>query len=81
MTSTNPLSMKNNPNDPLSLLSDLRNRQQYIETVSVYPRFINDSTNGGSMSLVLPKKKAYLSGDSRLILPCTCVDTGYQFPP
>lgn len=68
-------------NDPLNLLSDLQDRSQYIETMQVYPRVIQDGVEGGSMSLVLPKKKAYLSSDSRLILPLTCVDTGFQLVP
>lgn len=68
-------------NDPLNLLSDLQDKSQYIETVQVYPRVIQDGPEGGSMSMVLPKKKAYLSADSRLILPLTCTDPGFQLVP
>lgn len=68
-------------NDPLNFISDSQDRSQYIETIQVYPRFINDGESGGSMSLVLPKKKAYLSASSRLILPCTVPNEGFQFAP
>lgn len=81
MMTKNPLSKKNNMSDPMNLLTDERNRSQYIETVQVYPRFIQDGIEGGSMSLVLPKKKAYLSSESRLVIPCTNIDRGFQFPP
>ncbi len=68
-------------NDPLNLLQDSQTRSQYIETINVYPRVISDSESGGSMSLVLPKKRAYLSSSSRLILPCTVPNKGYQLVP
>ena len=29
----------------------------------------------------MPKKAAYLSSDSRIVIPCTCLEKGYQFPP
>lgn len=65
----------------LNLLSDPEIRQQRIETVTVYPRTINDSATGGAAHFVLPKKAAYLSSDSRIVIPCTCLEPGYQFPP
>ena len=51
-----------------------------IESVSVYPRSINDRTSGGSCHFVLPRK-GYMSSDARLVLPATCLEPGYQYPP
>ena len=64
----------------LSLVSDPEVRSMRIESVSVYPRSINDHTNGGSCHFVLPRK-GYMSSDARLVLPATCLEPGYQYPP
>ena len=63
----------------LSLVSDPEVRSMRIESVSVYPRSINDRTSGGSCHFVLPRK-GYMSSDARLVLPATCLEPGYQYP-
>ena len=69
---------RNNP--LLSLIADPEVRSMRIESVSVYPRSINDNTNSGSVHFVLPSK-GYMSSDARLVLPATCLEPGYQYPP
>jgi hypothetical protein len=53
------------------------NRSQYIETTEIYPREKSET----EVNFVLPKKQGYLSADTRLIIPATCITAGYQYPP
>ena len=66
----------------LQLSESIENKEQRIETISIFPRSINDTnTAGGQCSFILPRRGAYLSADSRIVLPATCVEEGYQYPP
>ena len=67
--------------NPLNLVTDAEVRSCRLEPVSVFPRQINDRDGTASASFVLPRKAGYLSSDSRIVLPATCVNKGYQYPP
>ena len=66
--------------NPLNLVTDPEVKQMRIESLTVFPRTINDNENGGQVHFVLPNK-GYLSSDSRIVIPCTNADPAYQFPP
>ena len=66
--------------NPLMIKSDPENRNMRIETVVIVPRHIDDSSTGGSVQFILPHR-GYLSGDSRIVLPATCVKDCYQYCP
>ena len=66
--------------NPLNLVTDAEIRQCRLEPVSVFPRQINDRDGTASASFVLPRKAGYLSSDSRIVLPATCVNKAYQYP-
>ena len=69
--------------NPLQIQVNPEILQQRIETIIIQPRFCNDDSStgsGGSCQFVLPHR-GYLSGDSRIILPTTCADSGFQFCP
>ncbi len=66
--------------NPLMIKSDPENRNMRIETVVIVPRHIDDSSNGGSVQFILPHR-GYLSGDSRIVIPATCVKDCYQYCP
>lgn len=55
----------------------MQSRSQYIETIEIYPR----EKSSNEMNFVLPKRQGYLSADTRLIIPATCITKGYQYPP
>ena len=60
---------------------DLELRQQRMESLTVYPRSSRDDENGGEIHFVIENKaRAFLSRDTRIVLPCKCVDPAYQFP-
>lgn len=66
----------------LVLAENIENKQMRIETVSIFPRTINDnSESGGVASFILPNKNGYLSADSRIVLPAVSVNKAYQYPP
>lgn len=54
-------------------------REMRVETVTIFPRSHADASTGGHISFVMPNK-GYLSGDSRLVIPATCKEEGYQYP-
>ena len=64
----------------LNLITDPDIRQVRIESMTIFPRTINDNETGGHVSFTLPSK-GYLSSDSRIIIPAKCVDPAYQYPP
>ena len=66
--------------NPLMIKSDPENRNMRIETIVIVPRHIDDSATGGSCQFILPHR-GYLSGDSRLVIPATCVKDCYQYAP
>ncbi len=67
--------------DPLNLQTNPEFKDMRIETVSIYPRsFSDEGVNGGQCSFVFPKR-GYLSGESRIILPATCINDAYQYVP
>ena len=66
--------------NPLMIKSDPENRNMRIETVVIVPRHIDDSSTGGSCQFILPHR-GYLSGDSRIVIPATCVKDCYQYCP
>ena len=61
--------------NPLNLVTDAEVRQMRIESVTVYPRNINEQV----AHFVLPHK-GYLSADSRLVIPLVTKDKAYQLP-
>ena len=66
--------------NPLNLVTDPEIKQMRIESLTVFPRTINDNETGGQVHFVLPNK-GYLSSDSRIVLPTKCADPAYQYPP
>jgi len=60
--------------------SDPENRNMRIETIVIVPRHIDDSSTGGSCQFILPHR-GYLSGDSRIVIPATCIKDAYQYCP
>ena len=69
--------------NPLNINSDPENRNQRIETLIIPSRFCSDDSvtgSGGRAIIVLPSR-GNLSGDSRILLPATCVDDCYQYSP
>ena len=66
--------------NPLNLVTDPEIKQMRIESLTVFPRTINDNETGGQVHFVLPNK-GYLSSDSRIVLPSKCADPAYQYPP
>ena len=66
--------------NPLNLVTDPEIKQMRIESLTVFPRTINDNETGGQVHFVLPNK-GYLSSDSRIVLPAKCADPAYQYPP
>jgi hypothetical protein len=66
--------------NPLNLNTDPEIKQMRLESLTVFPRSINDDANGGQAHFVLPSK-GYLSADSRIVIPCLAADPAYQFPP
>ena len=62
--------------NPLNLVMDPEVRQMRIESLTVFPRTINDGMTGGSAHFVLPNK-GYLSADSRIVLPAVNVAGQY----
>ena len=66
--------------NPLMIKSDPENRNMRIETIVIVPRHIDDSSTGGSCQFILPHR-GYLSGDSRIVIPATCVSDAYQYAP
>lgn len=66
--------------NPLMIKSDPENRNMRIETIVIVPRHIDDSSSGGSCQFILPHR-GYLSGDSRIVIPATCVKDAYQYCP
>ena len=68
--------------NPLNLNSDPSIKQMRLESLTIFPRSINDDQNGGQAHFVLPNKGlSYLSADSRIVIPCLATDPAYQFPP
>ena len=66
--------------NPLNLVTDPEVRQMRIESLTVFPRTINDGMTGGSAHFVLPSK-GYLSADSRIVLPALNTANQFQYPP
>ena len=66
--------------NPLMIKSDPENRNMRIETIVLVPRHIDDSKTGGSCQFILPHR-GYLSGDSRIVIPATCIKDAYQYCP
>lgn len=66
--------------NPLMIKSDPENRNMRIETIVIVPRHIDDSSTGGSCQFILPHR-GYLSGDSRIVIPATCISDAYQYAP
>ena len=66
--------------NPLNLVTDPEIKQMRIESLTVFPRTINDGETTGAASFVLPSR-GYLSSDSRIVLPAKCADPAYQYPP
>ncbi len=66
--------------NPLMIKSDPENRNMRIETIVIVPRHIDDSSTGGSCQFILPHR-GYLSGDSRIVIPATCIKDAYQYCP
>lgn len=69
--------------NPLNIgITDPEVRHQRIETIILFPRDCRDDTSGsgGHCVFVLPHR-GYLSPDCRIILPATCAELGYDYPP
>ena len=68
--------------NPLNLKTDPEIKQMRLESLTIFPRSINDNASGGQAHFVLPNKGlSYLSADSRIVIPCLAADPAYQFPP
>mgnify|MGYP003133530553 CR=1 FL=1 len=67
--------------NPLNfIIDDSSLRHQRIETTTIYPRTINDNVDGGLVRFVLPNK-GFLSANTCIVLPATCVEECYQYAP
>ena len=67
--------------NPLNfIIDDTSLRHQRIETTTIYPRTINDNQEGGLVRFVLPNK-GFLSANTCIVLPATCVEDAYQYAP
>ena len=67
--------------NPLQFEQSLNeNSQQRIETIIMVPRHCEDDSSGGQCQFIFPNN-GYLSADSRVIIPATCADEGYQYCP
>lgn len=67
--------------NPLNfIIDDSALKHQRIETTTIYPRTINDNVNGGICRFVLPNK-GFLSANTCIVLPATCVDECFQYAP
>lgn len=67
--------------NPLNfIIDDSSLRHQRIETTTIYPRTINDNTSGGLVRFVLPNK-GFLSANTCIQIPATCVEECYQYAP
>ena len=62
--------------NPLQIQSDPQTHHMRIETLNIVPRYCSDE----QAMWVFPHR-GYLSQDSRLVLPATCVSEEYQFSP
>lgn len=68
--------------NPLNLNTDPEIKQMRLESLTIFPRSINDDASGGQAHFVLPNKGlSYLSADSRIVIPCLASDPAYQYPP
>lgn len=61
---------------PLDIPQNTEIRHQRIETLSIPARHATDEA-----AIFIFPNRGSLSGDSRLILPCTCIDDCYQYSP
>jgi hypothetical protein len=67
--------------NPLNfIIDDSSLRHQRIETTTIYPRTINDNSSGGLVRFVLPNK-GFLSANTCIQIPATCVEECYQYAP
>jgi len=67
--------------NPLNfIIDDSSLRHQRIETTTIYPRTINDNVQGGLVRFVLPNK-GFLSANTCITIPATCVEDCYQYAP
>ncbi len=62
--------------NPLSIQSDPNERHMRLETLNIVPRNSSDT----NAMWILPHR-GYLSQDSRIVLPATCVSPEYQYSP